>query len=45
MVPASSRMTIDERNRPALASEAFATRFDAPRVLGVERTMTWAAGS
>ncbi len=43
-VPATSRMTIDESNRPALASEAFATKFEAPKVIGVERTMTWAAG-
>ncbi len=44
VVPATARITIDEGNRPALASEAFATRFEAPRVLGIERTMTWAAG-
>jgi hypothetical protein len=43
-IPARTRATIDESNRPPLASEAFATKFDAPRVLGVERTMTWAAG-
>ena len=43
-VPARSRATIDETNRPALASEAFATKFEAPRVIGVERTMTWAGG-
>ncbi len=43
-VPARSRATIDETNRPALASEAFATTFEAPKVIGVERTMTWAAG-
>ncbi|WP_396626261.1 IPT/TIG domain-containing protein [Luteitalea sp.] len=43
-LPARSRLTIDERNRPALASEAFATAFEAPKVIGVERTMTWAAG-
>ncbi len=43
-VPARTRVTIDERNRPVLASEAFATKFEAPRVLGVERTVTWAAG-
>jgi hypothetical protein len=41
---ARSRTTIDESNRPALASEAFATKFEAPRVIGVERTMTWANG-
>ena len=44
VVPATSRTTIDETNRPELASEAFATRFEAPRVIAVERTMTWAAG-
>ena len=43
-VAARSRATIDESNRPPLATEAFATSFEAPRVLGVERTMTWAAG-
>ncbi len=43
-VPARSRVTIDERNRPVLASEAFATKFEAPRMLGVERTVSWAAG-
>ncbi len=43
-VPARTRMTIDERNRPVLGSEAFATKFEAPRVLGVERTVSWAAG-
>ena len=43
-IAARSRATIDENNRPPLASEAFATKFEAPRVLGVERTMTWAAG-
>jgi hypothetical protein len=43
-VPARSRATIDEANRPVLASEAFATKFEAPLVIGVERTMTWAAG-
>ncbi len=45
VLAATSRMTIDESNRPPLASEAFATRFDAPKVIGVERTMTWAAGA
>ena len=44
VLPAQSRMTLDESNRPALASEAFATRFEAPEAIGVERTMTWAAG-
>ncbi len=43
-VPARSRTTIDETNRPGLASDAFATKFEAPRVVGVERTMAWAAG-
>ena len=43
-IAARSRATIDESNRPPLASEAFATKFEAPRVLGIERTMTWAAG-
>lgn len=43
-LPARSRATIDDSNRPALASEAFATKFEAPRVIGVERTMTWAVG-
>jgi hypothetical protein len=43
-VPATSRATIDESNRPALASEAFATKFEAPKVIGVERTMAWATG-
>ena len=43
-LPAKSRATIDEANRPVLASEAFATKFEAPRVIAVERTMTWAAG-
>ncbi|BCS32845.2 hypothetical protein TBR22_A20690 [Luteitalea sp. TBR-22] len=43
-LPARARLTIDENNRPALASEAFATLFEAPKVIGVERTMTWAAG-
>ncbi|AMY09764.1 IPT/TIG domain protein [Luteitalea pratensis] len=43
-IAAGSRATIDESNRPPLASEAFATKFEAPRVLGIERTMTWAAG-
>ena len=44
VVAANSRATIDETNRPVLASEAFATMFEAPRTLGVERTMSWAAG-
>ncbi len=43
-VPARARVTIDESNRPVLGSEAFATKFEAPRVLGVERTVSWAAG-
>jgi hypothetical protein len=43
-VPAMSRTTIDESNRPVLGTEAFATKFQADRVIGVERTMTWAAG-
>ncbi len=43
-LPARSRATIDESNRPTLASEAFATKFEAPRAIAVERTMTWAAG-
>ena len=43
-VPALSRVTLDERNRPVLASEAFATKFECARVVGVERTVTWAAG-
>lgn len=43
-IPARTRATIDESNRPPLASEAFATKFEAPRVLGIERTMSWAAG-
>jgi hypothetical protein len=43
-LPPTSRTTIDETNRPALASEAFATKFEAPAVIAVERTMTWAAG-
>ena len=38
-------MPDDSSVRTALGSEAFATRFDAPKVIGVERTMTWAAGS
>ena len=40
------RGAADDRrgNRPPLASEAFATKFEAPRVIGVERTMSWAAG-
>ena len=44
VLPATTRFTIDESNRPPLASEAFATKFEAPRPIGVERTMTWAAG-
>ena len=44
VVPATSRMTIDGSNRPALASDAFATTFQAPKIIGVERTMRWAAG-
>jgi hypothetical protein len=44
VVPAQARITIDESNRPALASEAFATKFECAKVIGVERTMTWAAG-
>ncbi len=43
-VPARSRYTIDASNRPPLASEAFATTFECARTIGVERTMTWAAG-
>jgi hypothetical protein len=43
-VPARARATIDESNRPVLASDAFATKFEAPMTIGVERTMTWAAG-
>ncbi|MBA2355582.1 MAG: IPT/TIG domain-containing protein [Acidobacteria bacterium] len=43
-VPARARVTIDGSNRPPLASEAFSTKFEAPRVLGVERTVSWAAG-
>ena len=43
-VPALSRFTLDERNRPVLGSDAFATKFEAARVIGIERTMTWAAG-
>ncbi|MBA2353171.1 MAG: IPT/TIG domain-containing protein [Acidobacteria bacterium] len=44
IVPAMGRATIDESNRPALGSEAFATRFDASREIGIDRTMEWAAG-
>jgi hypothetical protein len=44
VVPARARITIDESNRPALASDAFATKFECAKVIGVERTMTWAAG-
>ncbi len=44
VIPAQARITIDESNRPALASEAFATVFECAQVIGVERTMTWAAG-
>ncbi len=43
-VPGRGRVTLEASNRPALASEAFATVFSAPKVIGVERTMTWAAG-
>ena len=43
-VPAFARFTIDETNRPPLGSDAFATRFEAARPIGIERTMSWAAG-
>lgn len=43
-VPAMSRVTIDGSNMPTLASDAFATVFASPKVLGVERTMQWAGG-
>lgn len=43
-VPATGRATIDESNRPALASDAFATRFKTDREIGIDRTMLWAGG-
>ncbi len=43
-IPAMSRVTIDGGNMPALASDAFATMFSSPKVLGIERTMQWAGG-
>ncbi|MGV3516271.1 IPT/TIG domain-containing protein [Luteitalea sp.] len=44
VLPPTSRMTIDDSNRPALATDRFSTRFEAPQPVAIERTMTWAAG-
>jgi hypothetical protein len=40
-VPAGSRSTLDHTNMPALASEAFGSRFEATRELGIDRTVVW----
>jgi hypothetical protein len=44
ILPPTSRSTIDDTNRPALATDIFATRFEAPQPIAIERTMTWASG-
>lgn len=44
-VPAGGRATVDRSNMPSLASEAFASKFESPRELGIDRTVAWDRGA
>ncbi len=40
-VPAGSRVTLDRQTLPALASEAFGSRFESTHPIGIDRTVVW----
>jgi hypothetical protein len=42
-VPAGARLTLDATNLPALASDAFGSRFEVSDALGIDRTVEWDA--
>lgn len=44
-VPAGSRATLDRTNLPALASDAFGSRFSASDAIGIDRTVEWDAAN
>lgn len=44
-VPAGSRVTVDRTNMPALASDAFASKFESSLELGIDRTVVWDNGT
>jgi hypothetical protein len=41
VVEAGSRFTLDRSNMPALANDAFGSRFEASREIGIDRTVMW----
>lgn len=41
VVPAGGHVTVDRSNMPALANEAFATRFESDVEIGIDRTVQW----
>lgn len=40
-VAAGSRFTLDRSNMPTLANDAFGSRFEATREIGIDRTVMW----